>query len=241
MMKEIKDLNKAQVWELEERDKIGGDEKIIKAIWSFKHKRLPDGTYLKHKARLCAHGGMQIAGEHYWDTYSPVVQWMMLRFMMTISQVLGLNSRSIDFTLAYTQAPIDIEIYLELPAGFEVEGREKSKFVLRLKKNLYGLKQAGLSWFETLRTYLLEQGFTQSESDPCFFHRNKLILVCYVDDCLIFAPEQNSIDVLISDLQKNFVLTDEGDVNMYLGIKIEQLRNEKGTEMLKLSQPHLTR
>ena len=81
----------------------------------------------------------------------------------------------------------------------------------------------------------------QSKSDPCFFHRNKLILVCYVDDCLIFTPEQNSIDVLISDLQKNFVLTDEGDVNMYLGIKIEQLRNEKGTEMLKLSQPHLTR
>jgi len=57
---------------------------------------------------------------------------------------------------------------------------------------------------------------------------------------LIFALEQNLIDVLISDLQKNFVLTDEGDVNMYLGIKIEQLRNEKGTEMLKLSQPHLT-
>ena len=62
------------------------------------------------------------------------------------SQVLGLNSQSIDFTLIYMQALIDIEIYLELPAGFEVEGREKSKFVLRLKKDLYGLKQAGLSW-----------------------------------------------------------------------------------------------
>jgi len=74
MMKEIEDLNKAQVWELEEHDKIRRDKKIIKAIWSFKCKRLPDGTYLKHKAQLCAHGGMQIAGKHYWDTYSLVVQ-----------------------------------------------------------------------------------------------------------------------------------------------------------------------
>ena len=111
--------------------------------------------------------------------------------MMMISQVLGLNSCSINFTLAHTQALIDIEIYLELPTGFEVEGRERSKFILRLKKNLYSLKQAGLSWFDTLRTYLLEQGFMQSESDPCFFHHNKLILVCYIDDCLIFTPEQN--------------------------------------------------
>ena len=78
MVEEISDLNQAKMWELEERDKIGSDEKIIKAIWSFKCKRLPDGTYLKHKAQLCAHGGMQIAGEHYWDTYSPVVQWMTL-------------------------------------------------------------------------------------------------------------------------------------------------------------------
>ena len=74
---------------------------------------------------MCAHGGMQIAIKHYRDMYSPVVQWMMLQFMMTISQVLGLNSCSIDFMLAYTQAPTDIEIYLQLPVGFNMEGGDR--------------------------------------------------------------------------------------------------------------------
>jgi len=78
MAKEIEDLNNAEVWELEEENRIQKENKVIKSIWSFKRKRLPDGTYLKHKARLCAHGGMQIEGEHYWDTYSPVVQWTTL-------------------------------------------------------------------------------------------------------------------------------------------------------------------
>ena len=71
MIKEIKDLTKVKVWELECCKDIG-QQKVIRAIWSFKQKRLSDGTYLKHKARLCAHGGMQIKGEHYWDMYSPV-------------------------------------------------------------------------------------------------------------------------------------------------------------------------
>ena len=49
MIKEIEDLTKAEVWELDQCLEIS-HAKVIKAIWSFKHKRLPDGTYLKHKA-----------------------------------------------------------------------------------------------------------------------------------------------------------------------------------------------
>jgi len=198
MIREIEDLTKAEVWELEWHSDIG-NTKVIKAIWSFKHKRLPDGTYLKHKARLCAHGGMQIEGEHYWDTYSPVVQWMTVRFLLIVASILNLHTRSIDFTLTYTQAPIDINIYLGLPAGFTVEGNHNN-YVLKLKKNLYGLKQAGLSWFEMLCNHLISSGFKQSNSDPCFFHRGGLILVCYVDDCLIFSKSLADVDRLIADL-----------------------------------------
>jgi len=51
------------------------DTKTIMSIWSFKRKRYPDGTLNKHKARLCAHGGMQTWGQNYWETYAPVVNW----------------------------------------------------------------------------------------------------------------------------------------------------------------------
>ncbi|MFN9983449.1 MAG: reverse transcriptase domain-containing protein, partial [bacterium] len=76
---------------------------------------------MKHKARLCADGGMQIEGEHFWETYSPVVQMTTVRLLLTFSLLLSLNSRSVDFTLAFTQAPIDVETYIRLPIGFVVE------------------------------------------------------------------------------------------------------------------------
>ncbi len=59
--------------------------KPIKAIWSFKRKRYPDGRILKHKARLCAHCGMQTWGEKYWETYAPVVNWLSVRMMLAFN------------------------------------------------------------------------------------------------------------------------------------------------------------
>jgi hypothetical protein len=126
------------------------DKHVIRAIWSFKRKRAPDGQIIKHKARLCAHGGMQIHGEHFGDTYSPVVLMTTVRLMLILSLLLGLHTRSIDFTLAFTQAPIDVETFIELPAGFSVSDTSED-YVLQLKKTLYGLHQAGLNWFETLK------------------------------------------------------------------------------------------
>jgi hypothetical protein len=138
-----------------------GHIQTIKAIWSFKRKRASDGTVTKHKARLCAHGGMQVEGVHFWDTYSPVVQMITVHLLLVLSLLLNLKSRSIDFTLAFTQAPIDVPTYLDLPIGFD--------FVLELKKTLYGLHQAGLNWYDTLQQQLLSLGFCQSVLDPCCY------------------------------------------------------------------------
>lgn len=69
MQKEVTDLFNTNVWQLRKRSELG-DIKAVKAIWSFKRKRAPDGMVIKHKARLCIHGGMQVKGVHFWDTYS---------------------------------------------------------------------------------------------------------------------------------------------------------------------------
>jgi len=242
MVKEVQDLLNSKVFELKRRSEITSGQKPIKSIWSFKRKRAPDGTYLKHKARLCAHGGMQIPGEHFWDTYSPVVQMSTVRLLLTLSLILGMKTRSVDFTLAFTQAPIDQEMYIDLPVGFEVEGN-KDEYVLQLKKTLYGLKQAGLNWFETLRTHLLSIGFSQSTTDPCCYFRGDLILICYVDDCLIFCRDEAKIDAFVSELHSKFTLTDEGDVATYLGVDVKRRQRKDGLEgelEFSLTQPHLT-
>jgi hypothetical protein len=63
--------------------------------------------------------------------------------MLTLTLVENLHSRSVDFVLAYTQAEIDIDIYMELPPGVIVDGFDRKDLVLKLEKNYYGLKQAG--------------------------------------------------------------------------------------------------
>jgi len=162
----------------------------------------------------------------------------MLRFMLIVSALLGLHMRIVDFTLMYTQAPIIVDIFLDLPAGFNINGNRKD-YVLRLKKNLYGLKQAGLSWFEMLCDHPVFLGFKQSDSDPCFFYHDELILICYVDDCLMFSPLKEDVDLLITALKEMFVLTDKGNVSAYLGIQKEKHRDEKENEILMMSQLHL--
>lgn len=140
MVQEIQDHTERGHWCLRRRCELG-NIKTIKAVWSFKRKRKPDGTLIKHKARLCAHGSMQVYGEHYWDTYSPVVFWTSIRIMLTLSVIKNLHTRSIDFTLAYPQADVEVPIFMDIPVGFKVDSAER--YVLELKKNLYGFKQAG--------------------------------------------------------------------------------------------------
>ena len=152
-------------------------------IWSFKRKRKPDGTITKYKARLCCHEGQQEWGVNYWDTYSPVVSWSSVRILMTLAKLHNLHTKSIDFVQAFPQAKVKSTIFLQTPPGVELTGDKE--MVLRLIKNLYGLKDAGLTWFEHLSQGLSSMGFRPTLSDPCIFVRESSILVLYVDDCIL--------------------------------------------------------
>jgi len=63
---------------------------------------------------------------------------------------------------------------------------------------MYGLKEAGNNWFDTLKESLLARGFTQSSIDPCLFIRANCITVVYVDNCLFFAKSDDVLDSLIA-------------------------------------------
>ena len=138
MMKEIQDHEKRNYWHLFPRANIPSGHKTILAIWSFKRKRFPDGTVNKHKSRLCAHGGIQQWGVDYWETYAPVVNWLCVRDLLVISVIHGYHSRSIGFVLAFPQAKLEEDMFMELPARIEYPGGNKKQYVLKLDKNLYG-------------------------------------------------------------------------------------------------------
>ena len=132
MQNEVQSMFDQKIWEVvprremkehytreRERGQIVKRQQIM-MIWSFKRKRHPDGTFHKHKARLCCHGGQQQWGLNYWDTYAPVVSWSSIRILMTLSKLHGMHMKSIDFVQAYPQADIKSTIYLKSPQGIEL-------------------------------------------------------------------------------------------------------------------------
>ena len=143
MMKEASDHESRDHWTVIPRSKAPLGEKIILAIWAFKRKRFPDGRITKWKARLCAHGGMQTYGVNCWDTDAPTVNWISIRFLLVVAHILDLNTQAIDFVLAFPQADLEVPVYMELPAGMDLEGGggSSSSYVLKLSKCLNGLKQ----------------------------------------------------------------------------------------------------
>jgi hypothetical protein len=212
MEKELLDHFERRHWDIIPISEVPRGHKPLVMVWSMKRKRDPAGNIIKHKARLCAHGGMQTYGVNYWETYSPVVAWSTVRTVLTISLILGWHMRSIDFVLAYPQADVKTDIYMFPPKGCSVfqQGRPPGQRVrlddkshrLKLRKNLYGLKDAGLTWYEHIVKGLKDVGFKQSEVDPCLFTRKRTILTMYVDNVVLFSPDLNEIDEVIKDLQK---------------------------------------
>jgi hypothetical protein len=235
MKREVEDHTKNGNWRIVHRSKVPKNMQILPAVWSMKRKRrIATREVYKWKARLTAHGGKQTKGVNYWDTYSPLVQWSTTRLFLTMCVLRGWHCRQLDFVLAYTQADVECEIYMEIPRGFTVDGNPKD-YALRLEKNLYGLKQAGRVWNLHLTRQLIELGFVQSSVDPCVFYKGNCVLLIYCDDTLMLGPSASELDEAFQLLDKTFTVSDEGTISDYLGIKVTTLPDGR----LSLTQPQL--
>ena len=235
MIKETEDHESRGHWTVVPRSDKPFKEKTILAIWAFKRKRYPDGRINKWKARLCAHGGMQTYGVNYWDTYAPTVNWISIRFLLIVAQILQLNTQAIDFVLAFPQADLEVPVYMELPAGMDLQGKgvSSSRYLLKLTKSLYGLKQGSLNWHNKLKTALIDRGFMESISDPCVFISKNMIILVYVDDCILISKGDQPIKDFVQSLHngpEKFVFTEEGTLESYLGVSISNLPGGKDSQ-----------
>ena len=89
MVNKVDDHESQVHWTLTKHCDILPGSKTIMSIWSFKCKQYQDGTLNKHKARLCAHGGMQIWGQNNWETYAPVVNWVSVCILLAVAKIHG--------------------------------------------------------------------------------------------------------------------------------------------------------
>ena len=141
-------------------------------------RNLVTNEITKYKARLNVHGGNQTFGANYFDMYAPVVKWFTIRRLIICAIVLHWQLRQVYFIMAYAQAPIECDMYLQLPGGIETETGNSKTHVLKLLRNVYGQKRAGKVWADFLSENLFKIGFERSKIDECVFYRGSLFSWC---------------------------------------------------------------
>ena len=118
MDKEIQGHEQGKHWELIPKVKVPKGMKILDAVWSMKGKRkIETHKIYKWKAQLNMHGGQQVHGINYWDTYTPVVAWPLIQFFFILLIMLHWKTWQIDFILAFPQVPIQTPLYMNIPEG----------------------------------------------------------------------------------------------------------------------------
>ena len=238
MVKEVVDHTERGHWEVIPKSDLPAGETILPAVWSMRRKRrIATREVYKWKSRLTLGGHKMIKGKHYEETYAPSLSWGTIRLFLILTIMHGWKSRQLDFVLAYPHADIPRPTFMELPRGINFPGGvHRNKHCLRLKKNIYGGKDSGRTWYLYLKSGLESIGFERSEHDPCVFYRGTNIVLVYTDDLILLDKDsEQNIDKAVDDLSTIFRVDDGGSIDEYLGVKVQRLDGAT----ISLTQPQL--
>jgi hypothetical protein len=94
-----------------------------------------------------------------------------------------------------------------------------------LKRNLYGSKSAPKLWYNCLNAFIIELGFKSVAGHPCLFIRMTvvdgatiIIVIGILVDDLLVAGNSVEITKVREQMNKSFILTDQGELEYYLGL-----------------------
>lgn len=105
---------------------------------------------------------------------------------------------------------------MQQPEGFEE--RDKDNLVCRLRKFLYGLKQASRCWYKQFDSIMMSLGFSRCEADHCaYFQRyddgSFIIFLLYVNDKLVASPNMYKVTHLKAQLARELEMKDLSSEN----------------------------
>ena len=220
MEEELVALVKNKTWTVGERPPISA--KILPSMVILKLKRDENGKPARFKGRVVALGNHQTGFDVLSDLYAPVICIELVRTLLIVAQAKGWSTRHIDFKGAFLNAKLEkgSNIWVRLPS---IPGTSFNGQLVKLRKSLYGLRQAPKLWYKMLSKELQKLGFKCSTASDCLYmllSSDSIVLLIYVDDVLVMGSD-DAIDQLVRKLSTVFDITDLGRPTHFLGIKFE--------------------
>jgi hypothetical protein len=225
------------------------EEEIIPAMLLFDRKTDETGAEVRKKARCVARGDMQaqVPGEGPLLA-SPVAGAPTLRAMAGVAASTNCEFQQMDVNTAFLHAPLSKPVYLAVPAGFPdselLPGVPRTAQALKLKKAVYGLREAPYSWYTHCTGILKTEGFVRSDNDHCLFwihppsSTERCFVLIYVDDFTLMTKTADHMDWLKSRLTTLFDLKDLGAAKQVLGLEIIR---DRAAGTLKITQRKFVR
>ncbi|GKC45907.1 putative ribonuclease H-like domain-containing protein [Tanacetum coccineum] len=189
MHEELLQFELQKVWTLVD---LPNRKRAIGTKWVFRNKKDERVIVVRNKARLVAQGYTQEEGIDYDEVFAPIASIEAIRLFLAYASYMGF----IVYQMHVKSAFLYEEVYVFQPPGFEdLHFPDK---VYKVEKALYGLHQAPRAWYETLSTYLLENGFRRGTIDKTLFikkDRGDILLVqVYVDDIIFRSTKKPLCD-----------------------------------------------
>ena len=135
-----------------------------------------------------------------------------------------LELHQMDVKTTFLNGDLEENVYMAQPKGFVMEGKEQMG--CRLKKSIYGLKQASRQWYLKFDQTIRNFGVKENIEDNCVYAKFKnekfIFLVLYVDDILLASSD---VSLLLET--KKFDMKDLDEASLVLGIEIHRDRRKR--------------
>lgn len=241
-LEEFASLKELNVYKLVRRSEVPANRKVMHGKPVFRLKQNEAGKPIRFKTRWVLKGYEAIFGVDYNRTTSPTMRMESFRIIAHIAASLDWALEQIDIKTAflYGLLPADEVCYMEQPEGFEEEGHPREEWVWELQKGLYGMKQGGRVWNQTMNTRLEALGFTRIPCEYCIYVRKRdsgtIITGVHVDDFALTASNDAEANRFKDELREQWQINDLGPAKFCLGIHIER---DRATRTVMLSQTAL--
>ncbi|GJS68216.1 putative ribonuclease H-like domain-containing protein [Tanacetum coccineum] len=221
MQEELLQFKIKKVWTLVD---LPYGKKAIGIKWVYRNKKYERGIVVRNKVRLVAQGYKQEEGINYDEVFAPVARIVAIRLFLAYASFMNFLVYQMDVKSSFLYDTIEEEVYVSQPLGF-VDPKFLEK-VYKVKKALYGLHQAPRAWYETLSTYLLDNGFHRGQIDKTLFIKRVkgdiLLVQVYVDD-IIFGSTRKSLCIDFEQIMhKRFQMSSMGELTFSLGLQVKQ-------------------